>query len=424
MATCARIVLKDRLLAQRNQAHAWFENRFKSAPPSAVPFYSSFDLRDADYKVAPVDANLFPAGFNNICDDDLEHDTPYVQAAFKRIMGRVPKSVLLIPENHTRNQFYVENLYELRQLLRNADIRVELGWWENDEEKKQTAEGPDHLVHLKTPEGHEVIAHPVRREGDRLVIEGFDAEAVVINNDYSAGYPPIFDGLKQPVFPSPRLGWHTRRKDRFFHHYNAVVADFAKAMEVDPWAFTVATEKVTGVDFVEGRGIDAVADAATRMLDRMRKEYAQHNGGKDHKPFVFIKNNAGTYGIGVMKISDPKELYELNRRDRNKMQVGKGNRIIDEVIVQEGIPTRFVEDGVAAEPVIYMMGTELIGGFLRKNPGRGAEDNLNSRGMVFQKLCMADLRREADRDMELELVYGTLARLSAAALIEELKESL
>ncbi len=415
-------MLKNRLLAQREQVNAWFDARFRGAPAGNVPFYSSFDLRDADYKLAPVDANLFPAGFNNICADDLEHGPQFVKAAFERILGRVPRTVLLVPENHTRNAYYVESLYELRQLLRNADMRVELGWWENEEERKHSAEGPDHLVHLKTPEGHEVIATPLRRVGDRLVIEGFDPEVVLINNDYSAGCPPIYDGLKQPVLPSPRLGWHTRRKDRFFHHYNAVVADFAAAVGVDPWAFSVATEKVSGVDFVEGRGIDALADTATRMLERMKREYEHHC--ITQKPFVFIKNNAGTYGIGIMKIYDPQELFELNRRDRNKMQVGKGNRIIDEVIVQEGVPTRFVENNEAAEPVIYMMGTELIGGFLRKNPGRGADENLNSRGMVFQKLCMADLRREADRDMELELVYGTLARLSAAALIEELKESL
>ena len=121
-----------------------------------------------------------------------------------------------------------------------------------------------------------------------------------------------------------------------------------------------------------------------------------------------------------MKISDPQELFALNRRDKNKMAVGKGNRPITDVVVQEGIPTRFSIDGAFAEPVIYMLGSELLGGFLRKNPNRGNDDNLNSKGMVFQKLCISDLKRDADRDMELELVYGTIAQISALALTEEL----
>jgi glutamate--cysteine ligase len=77
------------------------------------------------------------------------------------------------------------------------------------------------------------------------------------------------------------------------------------------------------------------------------------------------------------------------------------------------------------------MGCDLIGGFLRTNTERGTEDNLNSQGMVFKKLCMSDLRQgdfsEEDPQDEppseepiLELVYGSVARLSALATGKEL----
>ena len=96
---------------------------------------------------------------------------------------------------------------------------------------------------------------------------------------------------------------------------------------------------------------------------------------------------------------------------------------------------------LAAEPVIYLLGCELIGGFLRTNTEKGDEENLNSQGMIFKKLCMSDLRSPArpegpDGDLGppeeaaekadqpvLELVYGSIARISALATGKEIAAS-
>lgn len=194
MATCARIILKNTLNEQFVQSQKWLDQKFNQAEAAHVPFYASFDLRDADYKVAPVDANLFPAGFNNICGDDLAVAPSVAEHAFSKIIGHQPKSVLIIPENHTRNQYYAENLYELRQIFRNAGVRCEIGWWENDEQKLQSAVAEDGMVHLKTPADDELLALPIQRKGTRLIAEDFDPEVIIINNDYSSGLPAIFDG--------------------------------------------------------------------------------------------------------------------------------------------------------------------------------------------------------------------------------------
>ena len=120
------------------------------------------------------------------------------------------------------------------------------------------------------------------------------------------------------------------------------------------------------------------------------------------------------------------------------MSMGKGKTTIQSVVVQEGVPTATLVQRLAAEPVIYLVGAELIGGFLRTNTERGIEENLNSQGMVFQKLCMSDLKRpdrldetfggETDASDEdepvLELVYGSIARLSALATGKELARHL
>jgi glutamate--cysteine ligase len=143
---------------------------------------------------------------------------------------------------------------------------------------------------------------------------------------------------------------------------------------------------------------------------------------------VFVKNNSGTYGMGIMVVHSADELRQMNRRTKNKMSTGKNKLAISSVAVQEGVPTATLVDRLAAEPVIYLMGCELIGGFLRTNTEKGAEDNLNSQGMVFKMLCMSDLR-ELEKDPEddetkklpvLEMIYGAVARVSALATGREL----
>lgn len=52
----------------------WFREQWLKITP---PFYTSVDLRNSGFKLAPVDTNLFPAGFNNLNPDYLPL---YIQA--------------------------------------------------------------------------------------------------------------------------------------------------------------------------------------------------------------------------------------------------------------------------------------------------------------------------------------------------------
>ena len=67
------------------------------------------DLRNSGFKLAPVDTNLFPGGFNNLKPEFLPL---CVQAAMAAVQKLCPdaKGALLIPENHTRNQYYLQNV--------------------------------------------------------------------------------------------------------------------------------------------------------------------------------------------------------------------------------------------------------------------------------------------------------------------------
>lgn len=414
--------LARQIHARWDQFDEWIDGHLSKVQ---MPFYSSVDVRDSGFKIAPVDSNLFPAGFNNICPADFAVAGPIFRRQILRRMEKLghanPKKVLIVPENHTNNKFYAENLKTLQSIIESAGFETRIGWYE---ETPSLA----HPIELEAASGDRLKAEPIDIRQGRASIGGFVPDLLVLNNDFSSGFPTRLSQVTQPVFPSYKLGWHTRRKSEHFIHYNRLAGEFAQLIGIDPWEIQVNTEFVDGVNFNEGVGLESVEGAAERVLARAEKEYKER--GIDQKPFAFIKNNAGTYGMGIMVVSSVEELRAMNRRTKNKMSVGKGKTAIGSVVVQEGIPTEHRVDGGVAEPVIYLCGCDLVGGFLRANTERGAEENLNASGMVFKKLCMSDFGRIMDREMSLEsglqgrlleLVYGAVARVSALAAGYEIR---
>lgn len=402
---------------------AWYSLRAQDAIP---PIYCSVDIRDSGYKIAPVDSNLYPAGFNNICAEDHRTAPPIFRESLKSRAAKTGvtdlKRVLILPEFHTTNLYYLENLYYLRTLVETAGFEVRIGWISDPQLPPSTV--------LKSVSEKEITVDPLNVvEGIASVglgAEIFTPDLILLNNDFSGGYPPLLDQITQPILPSHRLGWHSRKKSDHFKHYNRLAIEFSEIVGLDPWIFTIETEEVDGVNFNDDVGLDRVADHAEKILHRTKVAFIER--GITTEPFVFVKNNAGTYGMGIMVVRSADEIRTMNRRAKNKMSVGKNKRAIDSVAVQEGIPTSTLVDRLASEPVIYLFGCELIGGFLRTNTERGTEENLNSQGMVFRKLCMSDLRGDSEDsktgETVLELVYGSIARLSALATGIELKERL
>lgn len=416
MSSSIKNLLSERIQKKQKELHLWFEENTRRAPP---PFYSSVDLRDADFKIVPVDSNLYPAGFNNLCQEDIRTAPNLMRDSIYSTLNRLglssPKRILILPESHTHNAFYIENIYNLMQIISNAGYEVRLGWYD-----PSSTHNIEHPFSIESTSKKELQAHPIHIQSGILSAGGFVPDMVLLNNDFSSGYPEPLDSVTQPIIPSYALGWHSRKKSEHFLYYNQLAAEFASILEVDPWMIQIDTQEITPVNFNENQGTEQVAKVVDQFLQRIGQTYKER--GIPRKPFVFIKNNAGTYGIGIMQAHSADELRYLNRRIKNKMSVGKSHRHINSVIVQEGIPTSTHVDHLAAEPVIYLLGCELIGGFLRTHPKKNEEENLNSPGMVFQKLCMSDLRKpERGNRPTLELVYGSIARISALATGKELQ---
>src|ERR1700754_92969 len=115
--------LERQLLASQPDIERWLRGQWQD---HAAPFYCSVDLRNSNFKLAPVDTNLFPGGFNNLNPD---FHPLCVQAAMSAVQKLCPDTqrFMLVPENHTRNLHYLQNVAVLRRILEGAGLTVRLG---------------------------------------------------------------------------------------------------------------------------------------------------------------------------------------------------------------------------------------------------------------------------------------------------------
>ncbi|WP_435627628.1 glutamate--cysteine ligase [Candidatus Ferrigenium straubiae] len=374
-----------------------------------VPFYASVDLRNSGFKLAPVDTNLFPAGFNNLNPDFLPLCVHAMQSAVEKVCP-VARGVLLIPENHTRNMFYLQNVAQLVAIIRQAGMHVRVGSL-LPEITAPTA--------IQLPNGSTLTLEPLVRRGNRLGLADFDPCVVLLNNDLSGGVPAILQNLEQAVFPPLSAGWQTRRKSLHFAAYDRVAGEFAQLLGIDPWLINPYFAVCHQVDFQERAGETCLAAQVDTVLQKMRAKYAEY--GVKHDPFVIVKPDAGTYGMGIMTVKDASEVTGLSRRQRNKMAVIKEGMEVSDVLVQEGVYTFEHIHEAVAEPVVYMVDHYVVGGFYRVHTERGTDENLNAPGMSFEPLAFESCCTLPNPDCAPDdtpnrfYAYGVVARLALLA---------
>ena len=385
------------------------------------PFYASVDLRNSGFKLAPVDTNLFPGGFNNLNRDFLPLSVQAAMVAVEKVCPEAHR-LLIIPENHTRNSYYLRNVVELVHIMKQAGLDVRVGSI-SPEITQPTS--------LETHDGHMLLLEPVVRVGNRIKLINpelgdFDSCAILLNNDLSGGIPDILKNLEQNLIPPLHAGWSTRRKSQHFSAYNRVAKQFADLLGIDEWLINPYFETCGEIDFNARTGEDCLAFKVEQLLDKIKLKYAQY--GVTQTPFVIVKADAGTYGMGIMTVKSPDEVRDLNRKTRNKMAVVKDGLQVSEVIIQEGVYTFESIDQAVAEPVVYMMDHFVIGGFYRVHTGRGVDENLNAPGsqfvpLAFEKPCtLPDCTDSPDAAPNRFYAYGVVARLALLAAAIELQE--
>lgn len=405
--------LEQDLLASQADIELWFREQWRKSPPS---FYCSVDLRNAGYKISPVDTNLFPAGFNNLNDEFMHLCIYAAQNFIDRYYPQV-KDVVIIPESHTRNMPYFENLGVIRNILLRGGFNVRIG---------SVHENLTQPTEFDLPSGASITLEPIQRVGNVIEVGDMTPQLIVLNNDLSTGVPPVLQDIEQQFVPPKELGWSSRLKSNHFQHMHTVATEFSQQFNIDPWTISPMFSYCGEVNFKTHEGEDCLVRHTEKMLTAITNKYKEYN--IDHDPFVVVKADAGTYGMAVLMIKDPDELRNLNRKKRSKMSAGKGGRDVTRAIVQEGVYSfeTWGEDQAVAEPVVYMMGRHVVGGFYRVHSGRGPDENLNAPGMNFEPLAFVEpgVCPGEQKSTNRFYSYGVIARLASIAAAREIQEVL
>ncbi|MDR3300040.1 MAG: glutamate--cysteine ligase, partial [Candidatus Accumulibacter sp.] len=267
--------LERKFIDATPEIERWLRGKWQEHTP---PFYGSVDLRNAGFKLAPVDMNLFPGGFNNLNPAFLPL---CVQAAMTAIDNICPvaKSLLLIPENHTRNLFYLQNVAQLVNFLRMTGLNVRIG---------SLLPEIDKPTPVALPNGTSLLLEPLVRTRYRLGLDNFDPCAILLNNDLSAGIPDILQNLnEQFVLPPLHAGWAVRRKSNHFAAYDDVAEEFAQLVGIDPWRINPYFGVCSDVNFHDRQNEDSLAAEIDAVFAKMREKYREY--GIEETPYVVVK---------------------------------------------------------------------------------------------------------------------------------------
>lgn len=400
-------ILSQKITLNNDKIEQWFAQKF--AKTTAL-FYNSVDLRHSSFKIAPVDTNCFPAGFGNlgklskeqakiIADDFLNKNYPAV------------KKILIIPENHTRNLHYLRNFLDLVDIV-SAKREVVIGTLLEDISDKMA---------IDLENGRSITLHPLVKIANKITTkDGFAADLILLNNDLTNGIPEILLNLDIPIAPSLNMGWHQRTKSAHFKIYNELAIELAAIIDIDPWLISSMHRSCNDVDFKNQKGLKCLANYVDELIANLRLKYQEHQ--IDEEPYCFIKADNGTYGMAVWPVFSGEEVLKINKKERNKMSMLKGSVANHMVMIQEGIRTFDHISDKVAEPMIYLIGGQVVGNLFRVNESRDKEISLNSAGMSFfdlKDLQEADLKIGGEKN-KIIAIYSLIARLAAlAAALED-----
>ena len=355
----------DPIIAKNlNKIDEWIKKKKEISKP---PFYTSTDIRVSENKVVAVDTNIFPAGFNNLSNYFLKKSAKNIKMYIEKLNLPVER-ILIIPELHTRNPFYWDNIIAIKKMFEIAGILSDVGLIVDD--------GTNFMIEFDSTSDLKVKAATVDKSNNKVFVNDFMPDLILINNDFSTHFPNILKDIDQPVIPPVEVGWHSRRKNIHFDFYNSLVDEFCKIFNMDSNIFQLKTELIKNINVEEYDDRLKVANLINELKSKIGSEQN-----------IFIKSNSGTYGMSVMQVNEGSQFVNLNRSGKKKMKVSKGGKLLSDLIVQEGVDSIFGKK----EPVYYLIDCEVSGAFYRVNDNKSSRDNLNTRGMYFEPISESGL---------------------------------
>ena len=406
--------LEQRVLDSMPAIERWFRLEWMEHTP---PFYSSVDVRNAGFKLAPVDTNLYPGGWNNLTSEMLPLAVQAAMAAIEKICPEA-RNLLVIPENGPPSSFYLANLAQLQRIFNMAGLNVRLGSIDPALKKTTT---------LELQSGGSITLEPAIRGKRRLGLKDFDPCTILLNNDLSAGVPGILEDIhEQYLLPPLHAGWPTRRKSTHFRCYEEVSKRLGKLLGVDPWLIHPLHDRCEGVNLNDSGGLDCLQSQVDAVLGRVKRKYKEY--GIKEKAFVVVKADHGTHELGFVTVRDANDMQALHKRIQ---QIAKGRKTPlapHDFLVQEGVQTQERVNDAVAEPVVYMMDRYVVGGFYRVHAERGVDESLNAPGSGFVPLAFEHSAQLPQPGVKPGAsvpnrfyMYGVVARLAMLAASYELE---
>jgi glutamate--cysteine ligase len=380
----------------------YLDGQFKD---KVIPLYSSVDIREGKNKFAPVDHNIYPAGFNNLCQ--LDRDAAgevFIEAIRRNAGGSNVSKVCIIPESNTKNTYYLDNLIYL------AKIFIEEGFDITFASFDESLFSGESIVRLESFSKFPLEIYRATIKDNLLYVNDHAQDFIILNNDQSSPIEINWKDLKTPVAPSPFIGWNKRQKVKHFCYYKKVLDQFCSEFSINPDLLQAKFKAVEELDFSSKVGFEQLASSVDELVAELPEDTN-----------VFVKASQGTYGMGIMVVKSGAEVLSMNRKARNKMDIGKNKIKFTTALVQEGVESILKYDDLPSEVAIYLADGQPIGGFVRANKEKGADSNLNSRGMVFKKYCISEIRENNEAQSK-EAVYSVIARLATLASSYEIEE--
>ena len=406
--------LEARILDSMPAIERWFRLEWMEHTP---PFYSSVDLRNAGFKLAPVDTNLYPASFNNLTPAMLPLAVQAAMAAIEKICPEA-KNLLLIPGPLIRNTFYLSNVQRLVRIFTQAGLNVRLGTLDTS----ITQPTP-----VALPDGTALVLEPLLRNRGRLGLKDFDPCTILLNNNLSAGVPKVIEHLyEQYLLPPLHAGWAKRRKLQHYQAYEEVAKKFAKLLGMDPWLINPMHALCGRFDLGNAAALDALQVPVDALLGKVRRKYKEY--GINEKPFVVLKADGGLDQLGPVTVRDARDLGAAIQRAAGRMGVALADLVATDLIVQEGVPTHERVNDAVAEPVVMMIDRYVVGGFYRVHAELGIDETLNAPGASYVPLAFAEshnLPHAGDKPGASApnrfYMYGVIGRLAMLAASYELE---
>ena len=404
--------LEQRILDSMPAIERWFRLEWMEHTP---PFYCSVDVRNAGFKLAPVDTNLFPNNWNHLTSAMLPLAVQAAMVAIEKICPEA-RNLLIVPENQAPSNSYLSNLAQLRRIFQMAGLNVRIGSISPDVKKS---------IRFELPDGDSIQLEPVVRTNGRIGLKDFDPCTILLNNDLRLGVPGILEELHtQFLMPPLHASWATRRKSMHFQCFEEVSKRFGKLIGIDHWLIAPMFDQCKGVDFSSDVGVEALANRVDALLVKIRKKHKEY--GIKEKPFVVLKPDNNDPRMDILIVRDGKEVKEL----RQRIEAGAPNKAdcVYDVILQEGVLTSERLNDSVAEPVVYMMDRYVVGGFYRVHAERKMDEPLNIAGSSFVPLAFAESAHLPQPGSKPGVsapnrfyMYGVMGRLAMLAASYELE---